>query len=124
MPQEKSMTDRFREPDLDPDWGADSMTEVLPLEPNVTVELYARVGYTYSKSGGWGHKDATVSAKISGVPTEDSDWQAARIGEHLENLSVMAEQRASAEIARRNLLGADGPTSEIVTGDDQGFSGG
>jgi hypothetical protein len=87
------------------------------------VELYARVGYTYSKSGGWSHKDGTVSAKISGVLAEHCEPAREYLGEILKTLSVLSEQHASQEIARRNNHGADGPMSEIVVGDADGVSG-
>ena len=98
-----------------------ALIEAASEEPK--VELYARVGYTYSKSGGWSHKDGTVSAKISGVDSESVGPAADWLKEILKTLSVLSEQHASAEITRRNQHGADGPTSEIVAGDAEGVSG-
>lgn len=102
-----------------------------PHEPRVTkiemtgptFELYARVGYTYSKSAGWDHKDSTVSVKISGILAGTMDHAEDAIEDNLKTLSELAQQAASQEITRRNLHRADGPTSEIVVGDAQGVSG-
>ena len=101
----------------------EGLTTLEATSDEPRVEMYARVGYTYSKSGGWSHKDGTVSAKISGVLMDCTESGQAVLTSILETLSVLSEQHASQEIARRNHHGADGPTSEIVVGEADGVSG-